>query len=186
MKRKTSYILITAGLMILFLLSIPVNLTAMGNSEKAAANWIEEDFYDIAAAFQDGEIEKEEALAELHALHDEKGNGDLERLREMEQLLTAIELKEMNAEQAREQLRVHQDDGDNTAADQLRTQDKVQLQDRVEDPDCEPLNDKLQTKTQDKTQTSKTDSDSGNQTEQHGSDTAGNSGGSPGKQNGKN
>lgn len=129
MKRSLRIIILAAAFAALFLLSIPLSVTAMGNSENAALTGINEDFAEIAADLQSGEIDRTEALEQLHALHDEKGNGDTDRLREMEQLLTAVEAKEMTAVQAQDQLRIHQES--KTSLEENKVQQKEQNKTQV-------------------------------------------------------
>lgn len=167
MKKKNSYIIVSVAAMILFFLAVPFSLTAMGTRENAPEPVIVEAFGDIAEDLQSGEITKDEALDRLQTIHDENGNGDVERLREMEQLLTAIEAKEMTATQAKEQLQT-----------QTQLKDQQQLQEEV----------KSSTQTMTQTKTGSEDAaqtQSGTVSSGNGS-SGGSSGGSSIKSKGKN
>ena len=77
-------------------------------------------------------LTREEALAELHALQDEKSLGDSEQYREMKRLMEAVCDDEMTAVQAREQLRIHQDSETPLTENKLEQKEQIQNTEKIQ------------------------------------------------------
>ncbi|MBI9107009.1 MAG: hypothetical protein JEZ04_09715 [Spirochaetales bacterium] len=126
--------MIKNGIMIAaFLLIVPMVLTAMGNSEKAYGEVLDEEFTAIVEALEAGDLDMKTAVEQLHDLRTENDRENIDDYQIMEKLMAEVQNREMTATQARVQFCELSESETDLTELQLRTRTRTMDQIRIQD-----------------------------------------------------